>query len=118
MHSKRQGFNIISVIFVTSQSQGILLHHNDISLKEMNCQIMIPLEEFARLIGGYFEEIWSFLMFIGSASSFLFILIGAIMLFVGVKVGTTTGSGLVLGGMILAIVIAYFTLYPPDFTLD
>ncbi len=57
-------------------------------------------------------------MFIGSASSFLFILIGAIMLFVGVKVGKTTGRGLVFEGVILATIIAYFTLYPPDFTLD
>ncbi len=54
-------------------------------------------------------------MFIGTASSFIVILIGAIMLFVGVKVGKTTGRGLILGGVILAIVIAYFTMYPPDF---
>ena len=56
-------------------------------------------------------------MFIGTASSFIVILIGAIMLFVGVKVGKTTGRGLILGGVILAIVIAYFTMYPPDFEL-
>jgi hypothetical protein len=45
------------------------------------------------------------------------ILTGAIMLFVGVKVGKITGSGLILGGIILGIIIAYFTLYPPDFDL-
>lgn len=56
-------------------------------------EILSPLEEFARLIGGYFEEIWGFLMFIGGASSFIVILIGAILLFVGVKVGKTTGRG-------------------------
>ena len=76
---------------------------------------MTPLADFARLIAGYFQEIWGFLMFIGTASSFIVILIGAIMLFVGVKVGKTTGRGLILGGIILAIVIAYFTMYPPDF---
>jgi len=82
----------------------------------MNYEILLtPLEEFARLIAGYFQEIWGFLMFIGTASSFIVILIGAIMLFVGVKVGKTTGRGLILGGIILAIVIAYFTMYPPDF---
>ena len=84
----------------------------------MTLHCLSPLEEFARLIGGYFEEIWGFLMFIGGASSFLVILIGAIMLFVGVRVGKTTGRGLILGGVILAIIIAYFTVYPPDFTID
>lgn len=73
------------------------------------------LTDFARLIAGYFQEIWGFLMFIGTASSFIVILTGAIMLFVGVKAGKTTGRGLILGGIILAIIIAYFTLYPPDF---
>ena len=58
------------------------------------------------------------MIFIGTASSFIVILTGAIMLFVGVKVGKTTGRGLVLGGIILAVVIAYFTLYPPNFMLD
>ena len=55
-------------------------------------------------------------MFIGGASSFIVILIGAILLFVGVRAGKTTGRGLILGGVILAIIVAYFTLYPPDFT--
>jgi hypothetical protein len=84
----------------------------------MTWQTLSPLEQFARLIGGYFEEIWGFLMFIGGASSFLVILIGAILLFVGVKIGKTTGRGLILGGVILAIIIAYFSVYPPDFTVD
>ena len=82
----------------------------------MNLEFLLsPLTDFARLIAGYFQEIWGFLIFIGTASSFLVILIGAIMLFVGVKVGKTTGRGLILGGAILAIIIAYFTIYPPDF---
>lgn len=79
--------------------------------------ILNPLTDFARLISGYFQDIWGFLIFIGTASSFIVILIGAIMLFVGVKVGKTTGRGLILGGVILAIVIAYFTMYPPNFEL-
>ena len=79
--------------------------------------LLSPLTDFARLIAGYFQEIWGFLIFIGTASSFLVILIGAIMLFVGVKVGKTTGRGLILGGIILATIIAYFTIYPPDFNL-
>jgi hypothetical protein len=82
----------------------------------MIIRIMSPLEDFARLIGGYFEEIWGFLMFIGGASAFIVILVGTILLFVGVKVGKTTGRGLILGGVILAIIIAYFTMYPPNFT--
>lgn len=82
----------------------------------MIMDIPSPLQDFARLVGGYLEEIWGFLMFIGGASSFLIILIGAILLFVGVRVGKTTGRGLILGGVLLAIVIAYFTMYPPDFS--
>ena len=82
----------------------------------MNHEFLLsPLDDFARLIAGYFQEIWGFLMFIGTASSFIVILTGAIMLFVGVRAGKTTGRGLILGGIILAIIIAYFTLYPPDF---
>jgi hypothetical protein len=54
-------------------------------------------------------------MFIRGNSSFIVILVGAILMFVGVKVGKTTGRGLILGGVILAIVIAYFAIYPPDF---
>ncbi len=79
--------------------------------------ILSPLTDFARLISEYFQEIWGFLMFIGTASSFIVILIGAILLFLGVKIGKITGSGLILGGVILAIVIAYFAIYPPDFDL-
>ena len=84
----------------------------------MNPEFLLsPLTDFARLIAGYFQEIWGFLIFIGTASSFLVILIGAIMLFVGVKVGKTTGRGVIIGGIILAFIIAYFTMYPPDFEL-
>ena len=84
----------------------------------MNIEILLsPLTDFARLIAGYFQEIWGFLIFIGTASSFLVIFIGAIMLFVGVKIGKTAGRGLILGGIILAIIIAYFTMYPLDFDL-
>lgn len=84
----------------------------------MILEFLSPLTDFARLIGGYFEEIWRFLLFVGGASSFLVILIGAIMLFVGVSVGKTTGRGLILGGVILVIIITYFTIYPPAFTVD
>ncbi|MFW9805843.1 MAG: hypothetical protein ACFFFK_03880 [Candidatus Thorarchaeota archaeon] len=77
--------------------------------------ILSPLTDFARLISEYFQEIWGFLIFIGTVSSFIVILTGAIMLFVGVRIGKTTGRGLILGGIVLAIIIAYFTLYPPDF---
>ena len=84
----------------------------------INRILLTPLDDFAILIAGYFQEIWGFLMFIGAASSLIVILIGAILLFVGVKVGKTTGRGLILGGIILAIVIAYFTMYPPNFELS
>jgi len=72
----------------------------------MILEFLSPLADFVRLISGYFEEIWGFLLFIGGASSFLVILIGAIMLFVGVRAGKTTGRGLILGGVILAIILA------------
>lgn len=71
--------------------------------------LLSPLDEFARLIADYFREVWDFLIFQGIASSFLFVLVGAIMLFVGVRVGKTTGRGLILGGIILVIIIVYIT---------
>jgi hypothetical protein len=77
--------------------------------------LLTPLDDFTRLIAGFFQEIWGFLMFIGTAASFVVIVVGAIMFLVGIKVGKTTGRGLILGGIILVIVIAYFTMYPPNF---
>jgi hypothetical protein len=77
--------------------------------------LLSPLADFVRLISEYFREIWSFLIFIGTASSFIVIFTGAILMLVGVKFGKTTGGKLILGGIILAIIIAYFSMYPPKF---
>ncbi|MHA3964944.1 MAG: hypothetical protein AM325_015560 [Candidatus Thorarchaeota archaeon SMTZ1-45] len=79
--------------------------------------ILVSLTDFARLISGYLQEIWGFLMFVDIATSFIVILTDAIMLFVGVRIGKTTWGGLILRGVIRAIVIAYFSIYPPDFDL-
>ena len=80
--------------------------------------ILSPLSDFASLIAQYFAEIWDFLILVGGASSFIVILVGAILMFVQVRVGKTTGQKLILSGIILAIVIAYFLMYPPDFAFD
>ena len=47
----------------------------------MQFQILSPLADFANLIAGYFAEIWVFLIFIGNISSFVVVLIGAILWF-------------------------------------
>lgn len=61
--------------------------------------LLTPLDDFAQLIAGYFQEIWGFLMFIGTAASFVVILVGALMFLVRIKVGKTTGRTLILGGL-------------------
>jgi len=77
--------------------------------------ILSPLTDFANLIAGYFIEIWDFLIFIGSISAFIVVLIGAILWFTGIN--DKRGKGLILSGILLAIVIQYFIFYPPSFVL-
>ena len=66
----------------------------------------------------YFIDIWDFLIFIAASSSVIVVLIGAILMFVGVKVGKLTGQKLILGGIILSAIVVYFLMYPPDFVLS
>ena len=77
--------------------------------------ILSPLTDFANLIAGYFMEIWDFLIFIGNISAFVVVLIGAILWFTGVN--DKRGKGLVLSGILLAIIVQYFVFYPPSFVL-
>lgn len=76
-----------------------------------------PLSEFTEMILQYFKDIWGFLLFIGASASMIVVLVGAILMFVGVKVGKITGPKLILGGIILSIVVVFFTFYPLDFIL-
>jgi hypothetical protein len=77
--------------------------------------ILSPLVDFANLIAVYFAEIWDFLIFIGNISSFIVVLIGAILWFT--EVNSKRGKGLILGGILLAITVQYFVFFPPSFTL-
>jgi hypothetical protein len=77
--------------------------------------VLSPLVDFANLIAGYFAEIWDFLIFIGNISSFIVVLIGAILWFTDVN--AKRGKGLVLGGILLAITVQYFVFFPPSFLL-
>ncbi|MFW9955345.1 MAG: hypothetical protein ACFFD3_12385 [Candidatus Thorarchaeota archaeon] len=77
-----------------------------------------PLTDFVQMILEYFTSIWSFLLFVGGSAAVIVVLIGAIMMFVGVRVGKITGQKLILGGIILAIVIVYFNIYPPNFIIS
>ena len=79
--------------------------------------LLSPISDFTGLILEYFIQIWEFLLYVGAASSVVVVLIGAILMFVGVKVGKITGGKLILSGIILAIVVVFFTLYPPDFAI-
>ncbi|MBN2229917.1 MAG: hypothetical protein JW779_10040 [Candidatus Thorarchaeota archaeon] len=76
--------------------------------------LLSPLSDFANLIAGYLMEIWDFLIFIGNISSFIIVLIGAILWFTDVN--AKRGKGLVLGGVLLAITVQYFVFFPPAFT--
>ena len=80
-------------------------------------QVLSPLTDFANLIATYFHEIWDFLIFLGGVSAVICILTGAILEGVGVKVNKITGRKLVMGGIILAIIIEYYIIFPPDFTI-
>jgi len=81
----------------------------------MFLSILSPLVDFANLIAAYFAEIWGFLIFIGNTSSFIVVLIGAILWFTDVN--TKRGKGLVLGGILLAITVQYFVFFPPIFSI-
>ena len=77
--------------------------------------ILSPLTDFANLIAGYFAEIWDFLIFIGNISAFVVVLAGAILWFTGVN--EKKGKGLVMSGILLAVIVQYFVFYPPLFVL-
>jgi hypothetical protein len=83
--------------------------------KLMLFELLSPLTDFAILIAGYFAEIWDFLIFIGRVSASVIVLIGAILWFT--EANMKRGKGLVFSGILLAIVIQYFVMYPPAFSL-
>ena len=78
--------------------------------------ILSPLSDFANMIAVHFAEIWDFLIFIGRISAVVVVLVGVILWFTDVN--TKRGKGLVMSGVLLAIVIQYFVLYPPLFALS
>ena len=75
--------------------------------------ILSPLSDFAAMIAVYLAEIWEFLIFIGNISAVTVVLVGAILWFTDVNAGR--GKGLVLSGILLAVVVQYFVIYPPAF---
>jgi len=74
-----------------------------------------PISDFTRMILQYFRDIWVFLLFLGASASVIVVLVGAILMFVGVRVGKITGPKLILGGIILSVIVVFFALSPPDF---
>ncbi len=78
--------------------------------------ILSPLSDFAAMIAAYFAEIWEFLIFIGNISAVVVVLGGAILWFTDVN--TKRGKGLVLSGILLAVVVQYFVIYPPAFVMS
>ena len=79
----------------------------------MPLDVLSPLSDFVTLISAYFIEIWDFLIFIGTVSGVMIVLVGAILWFTDVNTGR--GKGLVASGILLSIVVQYFVLYPPSF---
>lgn len=75
-----------------------------------------PLTNFANLIAAYMAEIWGFLIFIGQICAAIVVLSGAILWFTDTNPGR--GKGLVLSGILLAVVVEYFVLFPPAFLLS
>ena len=81
----------------------------------MQLWVISPLSDFAELIGQYFAEIWEFLMFIAGVSSAIVVLAGAVLWFT--EVNASRGKGLVMSGILLAIIVQYFIYYPPPLGL-
>jgi hypothetical protein len=79
-------------------------------------EILSPLTNFIQMIAVYLAEIWDFLIFIGTASSAIVVLAGAILWHTDVN--QTRGKTLVLSGIILAVVIEYFVMFPPEFVMS
>lgn len=82
-------------------------------MKPMQGEFLSPIADFANLIATYFGEIWEFLIFIGRVSAAIVVLIGAILWFT--ETNTKRGKGLVMSGILLAIIVQYFVTYPPVF---
>lgn len=78
--------------------------------------ILSPLSDFVAMIATYFAEIWEFLIYIGNISAVIVVLVGAILWFTDVNAGR--GKGLVLSGLLLAVVVQYFVIYPPAFVMS
>ena len=78
-------------------------------------QVLSPLSNFARMIATYFGDIWSFLLFVGTVSSVIVVLVGAILWLT--EVNQTRGRALVLSGILLGVVVQYFIVFPPEFIL-
>jgi hypothetical protein len=78
--------------------------------------ILSPLSDFAAMIAVYLAEIWEFLIFIGNISAVIVVLVGTILWFTDVNAGR--GKGLVLSGVLLAVVVQYFVIYPPAFVMS
>ena len=77
--------------------------------------ILSPLVDFANVIAEHLSEIWAFLMLVGRISAVIVVLAGAILWFT--EVNASKGKQLVLSGILLAVVIQYFVIYPPSFAL-
>lgn len=77
--------------------------------------ILSPLSDFINMISVYFMEIWDFLIFIGRVSGVIVVLVGAILWFT--EINSSRGKGLVASGILLSIVIQYFVMYPPAFSV-
>ena len=78
-------------------------------------EFLSPLSDFVELISVYFMDIWDFLIFIGRVSGVIVVLVGAILWFT--ETNAKRGKGLVASGILLSIVVQYFVMFPPAFTI-
>jgi hypothetical protein len=78
-------------------------------------QTLSPLTDFVSIIAGHLADVWNFIVFVGSVCSVIVVLVGAILWFTDAN--QTRGRALVLSGVLLAIVVQYFVMYPPNFML-
>jgi hypothetical protein len=81
----------------------------------MSLWILSPLVDFANIISEHLAEIWAFLILVGRVSAVIVVLVGAILWFT--EVNASKGKQMVMGGVLLAVVVQYFVMYPPAFAL-
>ncbi len=73
----------------------------------------MDLSNLLEFLYGYFSDIWNFILAIGQFSAYVSIVVGFIMWLT--EYDSRKSKSMIIGGIILLIVLHYFSMYPPSF---